>query len=126
MESRDGAPTIEQLNIHASPSEIEAPDKLPDDSLEGLLLGHLLPTEFQAYERAKFNSFVHAKNINCRDFILQLNKQRLIGKCSSNFGGMNVQPAKLEVDGEPIFMKRRVIPYDQREGVLKAIEKMER
>ncbi|VDP78247.1 unnamed protein product [Echinostoma caproni] len=52
--------------------------------------------------------------------------QRLIVKCSNNSGGMNVQPAKLEVDGQPIFMKRRVIPYGQREDVLKAIEKMER
>ncbi|VDP86227.1 unnamed protein product [Echinostoma caproni] len=39
---------------------------------------------------------------------------------------MNVQPAKLVVDREPIFMKRRVIPYGQRDGVLQALEKMER
>ncbi|VDP71525.1 unnamed protein product [Echinostoma caproni] len=39
---------------------------------------------------------------------------------------MNEQPAKLEVDGEPIFLKRRVIPSDQREGVLQALEKMKR
>ncbi|VDP95384.1 unnamed protein product [Echinostoma caproni] len=32
----------------------------------------------------------------------------------------------MEVDDEPIFMYRSVIPYSQREGVLKAIEKMER
>ncbi|VDP84636.1 unnamed protein product [Echinostoma caproni] len=39
---------------------------------------------------------------------------------------MNVQPVKLVVDGEPIFLKRRLIPYGQCEGVLQALEKMER
>ncbi|VDP71706.1 unnamed protein product [Echinostoma caproni] len=39
---------------------------------------------------------------------------------------MNVQPAKLEVDGEPISLKRRVIPYGQRDGVLQTLEKKER
>ncbi|VDP95409.1 unnamed protein product [Echinostoma caproni] len=38
---------------------------------------------------------------------------------------MNAQPAKLEVDGEPSFLKRRLIPYGQRDGVLQAFEKME-
>ncbi|VDP94555.1 unnamed protein product [Echinostoma caproni] len=52
--------------------------------------------------------------------------QHLVVKCSNNTGGMNVQPAKLEVDGEPIFLKRHVIPYGQRDGVLQVLEKMER
>ncbi|VDP43434.1 unnamed protein product [Echinostoma caproni] len=52
--------------------------------------------------------------------------QHLVVKFSNNTGGMNVQPAKLEVDGKPIFLKRRVIPYGQRDGVLQTIEKMER
>ncbi|VDP76928.1 unnamed protein product [Echinostoma caproni] len=52
--------------------------------------------------------------------------QHLVVKCSNNTGGMNVKPAKLEVDGEPIFLKRRVIPYGQRDGVLQALEKIER
>ncbi|VDP77747.1 unnamed protein product [Echinostoma caproni] len=52
--------------------------------------------------------------------------QRLIVKCSNKTGGMNVQPVILEVDDEPIFLKRRVIPYGQREGVLQALEKTER
>ncbi|VDP75959.1 unnamed protein product [Echinostoma caproni] len=39
---------------------------------------------------------------------------------------MDVQSAKLKVDGEPIFPKRRVILCGQREDVLTAIEKMER
>ncbi|VDP27976.1 unnamed protein product [Echinostoma caproni] len=38
---------------------------------------------------------------------------------------MKVPSVKLEVDGEPLFLKRRVLPYDQREGVLKALQKME-
>ncbi|VDP96487.1 unnamed protein product, partial [Echinostoma caproni] len=52
--------------------------------------------------------------------------QRLIVQCSNNTGGMKVRLAKLEVEGEPVFLKRRVIPYGQREDVLKALEKMER
>ncbi|VDP85081.1 unnamed protein product [Echinostoma caproni] len=52
--------------------------------------------------------------------------QHLVVKCFNNTGGMNIQPAKLEVDGELIFLKRRIIPYSQHEGVLQALEKMER
>ncbi|VDP81443.1 unnamed protein product [Echinostoma caproni] len=45
--------------------------------------------------------------------------------CSGNVGGMKVPWVKLEVDGEPIFIKRRILPYGQREGVLKALQNME-
>jgi hypothetical protein len=38
---------------------------------------------------------------------------------------MRVPPVSLEVDGEPKFLKRRVLPYGQREGVLNAIKKLE-
>ncbi|VDP88490.1 unnamed protein product [Echinostoma caproni] len=139
-------PTIEQLNLQGSPSEIEewverfylwcsirkggaqnqsalfltagdrdlysllrnlafteAPAKLPYESLKSLLLNHLLPTEFQAHERAKFSSMIRADH-------------RLVVTCSNDTGGMHVQPAKLEVDDEPIFLKRRVIPYGQSDG----------
>ncbi|VDP90102.1 unnamed protein product [Echinostoma caproni] len=51
--------------------------------------------------------------------------QHLIVQCFDNVGGMKVPSVKLEVDGESIFLKRRVLPYGQREGVLKAIQKME-
>ncbi|VDP90553.1 unnamed protein product [Echinostoma caproni] len=51
--------------------------------------------------------------------------QHLIVQCSGNVGGMKVPSVKLEVDGESIFLKRRVLPYGQREGVLKALYKME-
>ncbi|VDP95381.1 unnamed protein product [Echinostoma caproni] len=51
--------------------------------------------------------------------------QRLIVQCSNNTGGMKVRPTKLKVEGEPVFLKRLVIPHGQREGVLKALEKME-
>ena len=111
-------PTIEQLSLHASPSEIEewverfelwysvrrggsqnqaavfltaggrdmysllknlafpdAPAKLPFEELKELLLNHVLPADFQATERAKFNSLVRPDNMPCREFILQLNKQ---------------------------------------------------
>ncbi|VDP75858.1 unnamed protein product [Echinostoma caproni] len=114
-------PMIEQLNLQASPSEIEEwverfelwcsirkgvaqyqsalfltaggrdlysllkivefPEaKLPYESLESLLLNHLLPTEFQAYERAKFNSMIRADHVSCREFILQPNK--LASRCN--------------------------------------------
>ncbi|VDP85797.1 unnamed protein product [Echinostoma caproni] len=53
----------------------EAPAKLPWESLKLLLLNHLLPTEFQANERAKFNSMIRADHVPYREFILQLNKQ---------------------------------------------------
>ncbi|VDP90935.1 unnamed protein product [Echinostoma caproni] len=52
--------------------------------------------------------------------------QHLVVKCSNNMGGMKEQPVKLKVDDEPIFLKRRVIPYGQRDGVLQTPEKMER
>ncbi|VDP68608.1 unnamed protein product [Echinostoma caproni] len=52
--------------------------------------------------------------------------QHLIVKCSGNVGGMKVPSEKLELDGEPIFLKRRIPPYGQWEGVLKALQKMER
>ncbi|VDP92568.1 unnamed protein product [Echinostoma caproni] len=94
-------PSIEQLNLQVSPSEIEewveqfelwcsirkggvqkqsalfltaggrdqysllrnlafpgVPAKLPYESLKSLLLNHLLPSEFQAHECAKFNSVI--------------------------------------------------------------------
>ncbi|VDP94149.1 unnamed protein product [Echinostoma caproni] len=51
--------------------------------------------------------------------------QHLIVQCSDNVGGMKVPSVKLEMDGESIFLKRRVFPYGQREGILKASQKME-
>ncbi|VDP95411.1 unnamed protein product [Echinostoma caproni] len=47
-----------------------------------------------------------------------------IRKCFDNVGGMKVQSVKLEVDGKTVFLKRRVLPYVQREGVLKALQKV--
>ncbi|VDP69767.1 unnamed protein product [Echinostoma caproni] len=51
--------------------------------------------------------------------------QYLIVQCSGNVNGMKVRSVKLEVRGEPIFLKGRVLPYGQREGVLKALQEME-
>ncbi|VDP71453.1 unnamed protein product [Echinostoma caproni] len=56
---------------------VAVPAKLPYESLNSLLLNHLLPTEFQAHERAKLNSMIRADHVSCRDLILQLNKQAL-------------------------------------------------
>ncbi|VDP93075.1 unnamed protein product [Echinostoma caproni] len=49
--------------------------ELPFEKLKSLLLDHILPVDFQATERAKFNSMIRAANMPCRKFILQLNKQ---------------------------------------------------
>ncbi|VDP22254.1 unnamed protein product [Echinostoma caproni] len=51
--------------------------------------------------------------------------QHLIIQCSGNVGGMKVPSVKLEMDGELIFLKPHVPPYGQREGALKALQKME-
>ncbi|VDP88279.1 unnamed protein product [Echinostoma caproni] len=53
----------------------EASAKLLYEALKSLLLNHLLPTEFQAHQKAKFSLLIRAEHILCRDFILQLNKQ---------------------------------------------------
>ncbi|MBM6549412.1 hypothetical protein, partial [Streptococcus dysgalactiae] len=53
----------------------EAPAKLPFEKLKQLLLDHVVPTDFQATERAKFNNLVRAENMPCREYILQLNRQ---------------------------------------------------
>ena len=119
-------PSIEQLNLQASPAEIEEwverfelwssirkdvkkenqavffltaggrdlyslmknlafprlPAELPFDELKRLLLQHVLPVNFQATERAKFNTLVRSSSTSCREFILQLQKQA--SRC--NFG----------------------------------------
>ncbi|VDP94160.1 unnamed protein product [Echinostoma caproni] len=51
--------------------------------------------------------------------------QHLIVQCSVIVGIMKVPSVRMEVDDEPIFLKHRVLPYGQREGVLKAVQKME-
>ncbi|VDP79148.1 unnamed protein product, partial [Echinostoma caproni] len=51
--------------------------------------------------------------------------QHLIVQCSGSVGGLKVPSVVLEVDDEPIILKRLVLPYGQRRGVLKALQKME-
>ncbi|VDP87715.1 unnamed protein product [Echinostoma caproni] len=84
-------PAFEQLNLPASPSEIEeqverfelvysirksgAQNQLSYELFKTLLLlNHLLSTDFQAHERAKFNSLFGTENVTSCDFILQLNR----------------------------------------------------
>ena len=50
----------------------------------------------------------------------------LIMRCSNASGGMKVKPAKLEVEGEPLFLKRRILPYGLRDGVLCTLKKLEK
>ncbi|VDP93438.1 unnamed protein product [Echinostoma caproni] len=64
---------------------------------------------------------LHTNNDNLITSLLQ----HLIVQCSGNVGDMKVRSVNLEVDGEPVFLKLRVLPYSQREGVLKALQKME-
>ncbi|VDP38979.1 unnamed protein product [Echinostoma caproni] len=56
--------------------------ELPFEKLKSLMLDHILPVDFQATERAKFNCMIKVANIPCREFILQLNKRA--SKC--NYG----------------------------------------
>ncbi|VDP92805.1 unnamed protein product [Echinostoma caproni] len=62
----------------------EVPAKLPYESLKSLLLNHVLPTKFQAHERAKFISMIRADYMSCRDFILQVNRRA----SSCNYGDL--------------------------------------
>ncbi|VDP81420.1 unnamed protein product [Echinostoma caproni] len=56
----------------------KVPAELAFEKLKSLLLDHILRVDFQATERAKFNSVIRAANMPCREFILQLNKQASI------------------------------------------------
>jgi len=49
----------------------------------------------------------------------------LIHKCSQNTGGMKIESAKLEVSGEPIFAKRRIIAYGLRDAVKIQLDKLQ-
>ncbi|VDP45227.1 unnamed protein product [Echinostoma caproni] len=59
------------------------------------------------------------------DMTITSHLQHLTVQCSGNVGGMKIPSVKLEVDGEHVFLKRRVLPYGKREGVLKALHNME-
>ena len=160
------------------------PQKPTDKSYNELKqapLQHLLPTNFQATERAAFHSLVRASNESIRNFILKFIKQaarcdfcdrntttfksvrfivipkgpsviglrgiqqlpmsfslaaqtvdsntsntipELIVKCSTNKGGMKVSHIHLQVNGDPVFLKRRVVPYGLREPVKKEIDNL--
>ncbi|VDP89355.1 unnamed protein product [Echinostoma caproni] len=63
-------------------SSPNVPAELPSEKLKSLLLDQILSVDFQATERAKFNSMIRGANTPCREFILQLNKQA--SKC--NYG----------------------------------------
>ncbi|VDP55482.1 unnamed protein product, partial [Schistosoma mattheei] len=45
----------------------------------------------------------------------------LIAMCANCSGGMKIQPIKLQVQGDPVFLKRRIIPYGLREAVHKTL-----
>ncbi|VDP85082.1 unnamed protein product [Schistosoma mattheei] len=41
--------------------------------------------------------------------------------CAECSGGMKIQPIKIQVQGDPVFLKRRIIPYGLREAVHKTL-----
>ncbi|CAH8674419.1 unnamed protein product [Schistosoma rodhaini] len=45
----------------------------------------------------------------------------LIAMCAKCSGGMKIQPIKLQVQGDPVFLKRRIIPYGLPEAVHKSL-----
>jgi hypothetical protein len=51
--------------------------------------------------------------------------RNLIIHCSKAKGGMRISPAHLEVTGDPVFFKRRILPYGQREPVKAVLDKMQ-
>ncbi|GAA48494.1 Rho-related protein racI [Clonorchis sinensis] len=50
--------------------------------------------------------------------------KQLILKCSKATGGMQIPKVRLEVTGDPIFLKRRIIPFGLREPVRQALNSM--
>ena len=44
----------------------------------------------------------------------------LIVFCSKTTGGMHIPKVKLDVAGDPVFLKRRIIPFGLREAVKKS------
>ncbi|MBM6549294.1 reverse transcriptase domain-containing protein [Streptococcus dysgalactiae] len=50
--------------------------------------------------------------------------RNLIHECSMSTGGLRIPPIHLEISGDPIFMKRRLIPYGLREPVRKVLNSL--
>lgn len=50
--------------------------------------------------------------------------KQLVLKCSQATGGMRIPKVQLEATGDPIFLKRRIIPFGLREPVRQALESM--
>ncbi|VDP78919.1 unnamed protein product [Echinostoma caproni] len=86
-----------------------------DDSPQSVYSGRLSNALLQG------SITLHANN----DIPITSHLQHLIVQCSGNVGGMKVPSVKLEVDGKPIFIKRRVRHTVNEKGVLKALQKME-
>ncbi|VDP88930.1 unnamed protein product [Echinostoma caproni] len=52
--------------------------------------------------------------------------QHLVVQCFVSVGGMKKPTVALDLDGEPVFLKGRVLPHGQRKSVLKALQKMKK
>ncbi len=50
---------------------------------------------------------------------------KLLTTCDNATGGMTKDPIHLETKGDPIFLKRRILPYGLREPVHKELMKFQ-
>ncbi len=50
---------------------------------------------------------------------------KLLTTCDNATGGMTIDPIHLEAEGDPIFLKRRILPYGLREPVHKELMKLQ-
>ncbi len=50
---------------------------------------------------------------------------KLLTTCDNATGGMTIDPIHLETEGNPIFLKRRILPYWLREPVHKELMKLQ-
>ncbi len=50
---------------------------------------------------------------------------KLLTTCDNAIGGMTINPIHLETEGNPIFLKRRILPYGLREPMHKELMKLQ-
>ncbi|KER24566.1 hypothetical protein T265_07798 [Opisthorchis viverrini] len=70
---------------------------------------------------------LRALNVNISLLTSNFNEtelKQLITSCSKVTGGMRIPKVKLEVSGDPIFLKRRIVPFGLREPVRLALDSL--
>ena len=53
----------------------DSPISMPYEKIRNALLQHVRPMNFEAAERAKFNTLMRSQNLSARDFVLVLQTQ---------------------------------------------------